>query len=67
MTRFNIWFSGDPDVGIPGDAAFVDMHFDIKEVDKDYLVFVKGCLKDCFKSIWDDKRVYVMTDEETEE
>lgn len=55
--KFIVWSNGDPSVGIPGQQAEVSM-----DVDDEHISFVKGRLVECFRDLWDEKRVFAVVD-----
>ena len=60
-TKLHIWCNGDHSVGIPGSSA--ELSIDLT-MDAEYRTFILDTLKATFQDIWDDKRIYIMTQEE---
>jgi hypothetical protein len=63
------WFidsKGDPSVGISGNSAVVDTTLDSGK-DAEHLEYVRACLLETFKEIFDDSRTVVRTEDEFKE
>ena len=59
--KFHIEVPGDPSVGIDSDHATIEMYAEFTGED---LVFAKEQLRQSFSELFDDSKVWVMTEEE---
>jgi hypothetical protein len=60
--KLYVYCKGDPDTGIPGSAAEVEIDLGELAHDSEELLFAMTQIRECFTAIWDDATTVVMTE-----
>lgn len=64
---FYVHCKGDPDTGIPGSSAEVELTCGELPFGSEELIYVKEQIRTCFENIWDDCTTVVLTRDEMQD